>query len=278
MHETTAGRLSGWQARIELGFEARAGRTVLAHRARFGPLSVQRPFYPEGELCHVYLLHPPGGIAGGDRLTINVETKAGAAALITTPGAGKFYRSAGPRAEQSVNLKVAEGASLEWLPQENILFPGADIELETHIELAAGARFLGWEIQCLGLPANGERFDSGRARIGCRIERDGEPLLIERLSIEAERDLSGPAGLRGQPVVGTLYATCDDEAPLALCRDILHDDAAIDAGATLLDGLLVARLVAPSTAAARACFVELWRLLRPALLGREAVPPRIWQT
>ncbi len=277
MHETTARQPTGWQAGIQLGFEARAGRTLLAHRARFGPLAVQRPFYPEGDLCHVYLLHPPGGVAGGDRLSIRAGTASGAAALITTPGAGKFYRSAGPRAEQTVHLSVAEGASLEWLPQENILYPGADLRMETRIELAPGARFFGWETHCLGLPANGERFDTGHADIGCRVERDGRPLLIERLSIGGERDLAGPAGLRGQPVVGTLYATCEDEALLQTCCNRLQETA-LDAGATLLDGLLVARLLAPTTAAVRACFVDLWRLLRPGVLGREAVEPRIWRT
>ncbi len=277
MQEATARQSAGWQAAIELGFEARAGRTLLTHRARFGPLAVQRPFYPEGDLCHVYLLHPPGGVAGGDRLSIRAEAAAGAAALITTPGAGKFYRSAGPLAEQNVHLSVAEGASLEWLPQENILYPGADLRMQTRIELAPGARFFGWETHCLGLPANSERFDTGHADIGCRIERDGRPLLIERLSIGGERDLAGPAGLRGQPVVGTLYATCEDEALLQTCRNRLQE-MALDAGATLLDGLLVARLLAASTAAARACFVDLWRQLRPGVLGREAVEPRIWQT
>jgi len=277
MHETAAAQLPGWQARLELGFETRRGRTLLAHRARCGPLSVQRPFYPEGDLCHVYLLHPPGGVAGGDRLRIEVEAAAQTAALITTPGAGKFYRSSGPLAEQSVRLRIAEDASLEWLPQENILFPGADVRLETHIDLAPGARFIGWEIHCLGLPANGERFTGGRARIDCRVERGGEPLLLERLCIETEDDLSGPAGLRGYPAVASLYAVCDDEGLLQRCREKLHDGPG-EAGVTLLDGLLVARLLAPSTATARARFLELWRLLRPELLAREALQPRIWLT
>lgn len=277
MHDTTARQLTGWQAGIELGFDARNGRTRLAHRARFGPLSVQRPFYPEGDLCHVYLLHPPGGVAGGDRLDIKADAAAGSSALITTPGAGKFYRSAGPLAEQSVRLRIGEDASLEWLPQENILFPGAQVRLETRIELAPGARFIGWDMHCLGLPANDERFANGRARIGCRIERDGEPLLIEQLNLGETRDLDGPAGLRGLPVTGTLYATCDDASLLQACRESLHDTA-IEAGVTLLDGLLVARLLAPSTALARLCFVNLWQLLRPAVVGREAIAPRIWLT
>jgi len=51
----------GWEARIELGFERRHRRTVMARR-HYGPLAVQKPFYPEGEICHTYLIHPPGGI------------------------------------------------------------------------------------------------------------------------------------------------------------------------------------------------------------------------
>jgi urease accessory protein len=277
MHEQTARQLTDWQAGIELGFEVRAGRTLLSHRARFGPLAVQRPFYPEGDLCHVYLLHPPGGVAGGDRLTIQAEAATGAAALITTPGAGKFYRSAGPRAGQTVNLRIAEDASLEWLPQENILFPGADIELVTHIELAATARFIGWEIHCLGLPANGERFTHGRASFSCHIERAGQPLLIERLLIESAADLQGLAGLRGHPVVASLYATCDDENLIEQCRDNLGNHTG-EIGLTLLDGLLVVRLLADSTSTARALLVKIWGLLRPRILEREAVLPRIWHT
>jgi urease accessory protein len=108
---------AGWQARLELGLAQWAGRTVLAHKRHFGPLTVQRPFYPEGGPCHIYLLHPPGGVVGGDRLEIAVEVGEGAHALITTPGATKFYRSAGPRAHQIQHLSVAGGGVLEWFPQ-----------------------------------------------------------------------------------------------------------------------------------------------------------------
>ena len=114
---------AGWQARLDLGFEQRAGRTVLAHKRQFGPLTVQRPFYPEGGPCHLYVLHPPGGVVGGDRLAVSVLVAEGAHALITTPGAAKFYRSAGPRADVVQRLSVDAGGALEWFPQENILFP-----------------------------------------------------------------------------------------------------------------------------------------------------------
>jgi urease accessory protein len=146
-----------------LEFAAGPDRTILVHREQRGPLAVQRPFYPEGSTCHVYVLHPPGGLVGGDVLAIEVRVGEGAQALITTPGAAKLYRSLGPTAEQTQRLRVAAGGSLEWLPQENILFPGAQARLRTELDLEPGAAFIGWEVQCLGRPAIGERFETGRA-------------------------------------------------------------------------------------------------------------------
>ncbi|MGB5651682.1 MAG: urease accessory protein UreD, partial [Sedimenticolaceae bacterium] len=89
---------------MRLGFRAGPDSTVLAERQRHGPLAVQRPFYPEGGVCHVYLLHPPGGVVGGDVLGIDVKLAQGAQALITTPGATKFYRSAGALARQTQRI------------------------------------------------------------------------------------------------------------------------------------------------------------------------------
>jgi urease accessory protein len=134
---------NGWLARLNVGFEHRDGRTVLATKEHSGPLTVQRPFYPEGEVCHLYLLHPPGGIVGGDRLEIRLQVATGAHALVTTPGAAKFYRSAGALATQRQSLRVADGGLLEWLPQENILFPGAIMRIETDIALVGDGRFSG---------------------------------------------------------------------------------------------------------------------------------------
>ena len=121
------GGWSGWEASLELGFERRAERTVLAQRRQRGPLAVQRTFHPEGDTCHLYLLHPPGGVAGGDRLVIDTRLKPGARALVTTPGATKFYNSIGPEASQLQRFSIDEGC-LEWLPQENIFFPDAAVD------------------------------------------------------------------------------------------------------------------------------------------------------
>ncbi|MCG7957898.1 MAG: urease accessory protein UreD, partial [Candidatus Thiodiazotropha taylori] len=180
----------GWHAQLKLGFRKTVNRTILSERFRQGPLSVQRALYPEADLCHIYLLHPPGGVVGGDRLDIQVDVTPQANALITTPGAAKFYRSLGPIAHQQQRLDVC-GGSLEWFPQENILFPSAQVELSTEIRLRDGARFIGWEINCLGRPAINERFDPGEADFKFSLWRDDQPLLIERMLIKDRPGLDG---------------------------------------------------------------------------------------
>ena len=118
---------SGWKAELKLRFSRTVNKTVLSERSQKGPLTVQRPFYPEGECCHVYVLHPPGGIVSGDQLAIAINVDENAKALITTPGASKFYRSSGEQAFQTIALSINEGATLEWLPQETIIFEGAKL-------------------------------------------------------------------------------------------------------------------------------------------------------
>lgn len=267
----------GWEAHLGLKLARRGPRTSLVERRHSGPLKVQRPFYPEGDVCHLYLLHPPGGLVGGDRLEIEVDVGEGAAAMITTPGAAKLYRSAGPRAEQHQTLRV-DGGSLEWLPQESILFPGANAVLSTRIDLRGSARFVGWEIQCLGLPANGQRFAPGRADLQLRVDRDGEPLLWDRLRIQGADDLDGPSGLRGLPVIGTLIATGADDATLHLARAAAAPDDRPLLGLTRIDDLLVARALGQTTDHVRAKLTRIWASIRPAVLGRPAIPPRIWAT
>lgn len=268
----------GWRAELALGFAARDGRTRLAWRKQRGPLAVQRPFHPEGEVCHLYLLHPPGGVVGGDRLEIGVDVAADAHALLTTPGATKFYRSGGDEALQHQRLNVADGATLEWFPQENIFFPGARAALKTQIELHGAARFMGWEIQCLGRPANREPFAGGELSLQLQLRRDGRPLLLERLMVDDATGLNGAAALRGHPVTATFVASGVDVAQRDHVRAGLQTRDGDFIATTLLDDLLVVRYLGHSTEAARKAFVAAWSLLRPALWSREACPPRIWST
>lgn len=272
-----------WDAAIALGFTRVGGGTLLAERRHSGPLRVQKALYPEGPaVCQTILLHPPSGIAGGDRLRVTVAAGPGTHAQITTPGAGKWYRSGGEEASQTLDFTVGDDAILEWLPQETIVFDGARSRMETHVRLGGGSRYLGWEILCLGRSACGERFAHGLIRLHTRIERDGRPLWLERGRLDGDDPLlASPAGWAGTSVGGTLLATFPahvEIAPvLAACRAIAPADGA-EHGVTALPDLLIARYLGHSSEAARDWFAEMWSLLRPPLLGRPAVRPRIWNT
>jgi urease accessory protein len=274
----------GWGARLALEFAPRAGRTVLARKHQHGPLTVQRAFYPEGAPCHLYLLHPPGGVVGGDRLEITAEVRPGAHALLTAPGAAKFYRSVGPVASLQQRLLVEDGAMLEWLPPESILFPGARFRQQLRVSLQGSARFIGWEIVSLGRPVIGERFEDGMADLGLRIERDGRPLLTERLRFGSEAAaasmrLDAAAGLRGWPVTATLVAVGADAADLAAALASLPPaSCGGPIGITLLDDLLIARALTHRVEPALHAFRAIWQTMRPRLLGLEASTPRIWAT
>ena len=271
---------AGWQARLSLDFEHRPAqsRTVAAGVAHYGPLRIQRPFYPEGETCHVYVLHPPGGVVGGDGLQQQVRCGEQARALVTTPGATKFYRSAGTTATVRQHMQVAAGASLEWLPQENIFFPGARVDIGTDIHLAEDARLVAWEINCLGRPVINELFGEGRLVSRLRVFVDQRPLLVESQWIAADRHLSATAGLRGNPVQGLMVAWHVDQALVDQVQERLADAKDLLAGATLLDGLLVVRVLGHNAEKVRALLSAVWTLVRPAVQALPARPPRIWAT
>ena len=257
---------ASWRASLSLGFEDVDGKTVLAERRSEGPLVVQKPLYPEGGApCHAIVVHPPGGIVGGDELALRVRAGSASEALLTTPGAAKWYRSAGPWARQTLGFEVA--GTLEWLPRETIVFDGALAELKTHVQLGMQGRFIGWEIVCLGRSG----FAKGRLKIETSIRREGKPLWLERGTIEAGSRLAdSPAGLAGCSVFGTLLAAPAPMATLSECRKI--------AATTVLPGVLIARYLGHSTEEAFNQFTRLWAVLRPALTGRDAVVPRIWST
>ncbi|MBI5063291.1 MAG: urease accessory protein UreD [Desulfatitalea sp.] len=268
----------GWQANLALEFSSRQGLTILSGNRHTGPLRVQRPLYPEAQVCHACLLHPPGGVVGGDRLRLDVEVKSGAAALITTPGATKFYRSGGARAIQENRLCIESNAWLEWLPQESIVYPDADARIATRVNLAEGAGFMGWEIVCIGLPACGRPFADGWLETGFDLCEAGRPRFKDRLRVHGQEDLQRPAGLRGRTVSATFLTTGGRPEMLAPLREILQGDATRLTGITLMEDLLVARYLGDSSAEAKRLFQEIWTWLRPILSGRKACPPRIWET
>ncbi len=273
---------STWHAHLTLGFQRREAATILARREHVGPLRVQKALYPEGEaVCHAIVLHPPSGIVGGDALEIDVTVGPGAHALLTTPGAGKWYRSAGAWASQSLGFRVEAQGLLEWLPQETIVFDAARAAMRSTVDLADDARFIGMEVLCLGRRASGEQFTEGALRLDTRIRRTGRPIWLERGLLEGGCGLlDASAGLAGFSVSGTFLAVAPGIAPglLAACRDIPVQETGARHGLTALPDMLVARYLGHSSEAARQWFVALWQTLRPALTGREARLPRIWNT
>lgn len=270
--------VSSWKASLSLGFSVENQKTTLTRKAHDGPLVVQKPFYPEGgEVCHAIVVHPPGGIAGGDELILQARTEESACALLTTPGAAKWYRTGGPWASQELKFKV--DGELEWLPQESIVFDGALARADCEVELAVGASLIGWDLVCLGRTGSGERFSRGSYRSSIRVRREGRLLWLERGRIDGGgRLLESPAGLAGNSVYGTLFAS-GPKLNQELLQVMRKEEPESGRGAvTLLPGILLARYLGGSSEAARRYFTALWRALRPALLGREANEPRIWHT
>ncbi|WP_095101868.1 urease accessory protein UreD [Pseudomonas sp. Irchel 3A5] len=266
-----------WHAELELGYGRFGDSTRPTQRRHKGPLRVQKHLYAEGpQVCQHIIVHPPGGIAGGDRLDISASVGPDAWAQLTSPGAAKWYRAAGP-AYQQLDLSVAPGATLEWLPQETIVFSAAQAELTTRINLQGDARLLYWDVVALGRPASGERFKTGHFQAHLDVRRDGKLLWHERQRIiGGDGLLDSPIGLDGKTVFGTLLVTGNiDSELLEACRAVPN---LVRGDLTQLPGLLVARCLADEALHARAWMIELWKLLRPALLGREAVAPRIWST
>ncbi len=268
----------GWRASLDLEISCRGGQSVISRSRQKGPLTVQAPFYPEDDVCHLYLLHPPAGMVGGDRLTLTVAVKDEGSVLLTTPGATKFYKTNGREAEQSQFFRVAHNTALEWLPQETIYFPDARARVSTTILLEGTARFMGWEIHCLGLPVNKRPFGSGQARVALSLFRDEKPLLLETLKVSPDKTRFPAAFLHDQPVFGSFIATGASRQLLDLLRRELVQTDEILWAATLLADVLVIRCLGPSVRGARKLFAASWKLLRPAILGRQAVTPRIWAT
>ncbi|QXH49444.1 urease accessory protein UreD [Pseudomonas fakonensis] len=264
---------AGWSAHLRLRFVLRDGVTRLGARHHHGPLLVQRPFYPEGAPCHVYVLHPPGGIVAGDRLELDIHLEPGSHALLTMPGASKFYRSIGPTAQLAQRFHLAAGSTLEWLPQDSIFFNGARASLASRFSLEPGTRLLAWETLCLGRPVMNERFEQGALDSLLHIEMPGDPGLHERLRIDGGQ----LAKVGDHPLLATFCAAPATQAVLDQVREVL-DTLPTPAGATLLGELLVIRLLDHDNQHLQHNLQRLWHLLRPAVLGLAPCPPRIWAT
>ncbi len=283
---------AGWQARLALRFAARDGVTRLVHNRHEGPLRLIRALpLPDGR-CQAVIVHPPGGLVGGDRLRIDLTLEPGASVLCTTPGAQKWYRSPGAAATATTRIDVGPAARLEWLPQPAIVYDAARVEQSIDFELSEDARMIGWECLVLGRAAMGERFSSGALRQRLSLSVAGAPRWVEHTAARAgERLFTSPLGWAGRTVACTVWAVAPapvlDDAVLEdwraclaqACTDAAGPGARLLAGATrATPGLLAARLLADDSEAVMRVAQALWARARPVVLGADSAPPRIWAT
>ena len=274
-----------WHAKLELDYQLEMGRSVARH-SHTGPLRILQSLHPEGDaICHNVLIHPPGGLVGGDTLDLTINVAPSAHGLLTTPGATRFYRSESAPALQRTTINVATGARMEWLPLEAIAYSGCLAENRLMLNLAAGAEMLGWDVTALGLPLAAKPFESGQF---CQhIEMPGK--WLERANIRALDGLllNSPLGLAGQRCFATLFFLSGSKLKRQRRQDVL--DAArqlieahplcATAGATSPDGQVVlVRVLAPVVEPAMDLLRSVWRAWRSQLWQLEAASPRIWST
>lgn len=273
-----------WQAQLALDYRSEGTRTVLRHEHN-GPLRILKSLYPEGEsVCHNVIVHPPGGLVGGDTLDIQIRVAAGAHGCISTPGATRFYASDDLPATQRVSVSLEAGARLEWLPLEAIAYPGCRARNLWNATLQEGAELMAWDVTALGLPNAGQPFTSG-----CFDQRLSIPgLWLEQAHLDAsdQRLLDSPLGLGGQRCMGTLILASGSEFTrdrretlIGVVREALEGSLeGVHVGVTCPNGrMLVVRAVAPLVEPLMWSLQSAWRALRPAAWGLVAHAPRIWQ-
>lgn len=247
-----------------------------------GPLRVQKSLYPEGKsVCHTVVLHPPGGVVGGDELRTYAKLRDDAHVVITTPGATKWYRSAGRPALQQNLLVLKKGAVLEWLQQEAIFFDQCNATIETEIHLERESTLMSWDILCFGRHHSGERFRAGSIRGVHRILQGKRLIWLDQMAVDGGSHLlTSPVGFAGfcVQVTGVFYSDGITEDLVNACKQIQPENRYSLSGITLVNGLIIARLLCNSSEEAKRWLFQLWELIRPMLIGRVAEPLRIWRT
>ncbi|WP_456294745.1 urease accessory protein UreD [Vibrio sp. AK197] len=270
-----------WPAFLSLGFD-RNGEKTRMHQMRFqGPLRVQKPFYPERDVCHVYLLHPPGGLVSGDDLSIQIECTPNSHALVTTPSAGKIYRadSQDGAQRQQVHIDVVDGCC-EWLPMETIVFDGAHGKLSTRVNLYGEAKFAGLDVFCLGRPKSALPFVSGSVEQRIALYYQDNPIFLERQYLAADDPLvKAMSGFDRHWVSGTLMVVGIDDIDLAVSNlQTLTEQAGKTLSVTERLGVIVVRYLGDCSEQAQTQLRACWQSVRPLLNGKAACTPRIWNT
>lgn len=274
-----------WNARLDIDYTVQHQRTVTRH-SHNGPLRLLQSLYPEGDaVCHNVLVHPPGGLVGGDTLDVRISAGATAHALITTPGATRFYRTAGGAAVQRTDITLTDQARLEWLPLEAIGYNNCLAENYLRLRVGAQAECMGWDITALGLPGAALPFAQGSFLQ--HIEVPG--VWLERGLIDASdaRLMNGPLGLAGHRCLASLFFVSGTplernrrEAALVLAREVIAAHGLRHtAGATCPSGqVMVVRVLSPLVEPTIDLLRQVWQAWRQHFWQLPAVSPRIWAT
>jgi len=284
----TAIETDTWTASLELVFtHVSDDRTALTRNVHTGPLLVQKALYPEGSnICHATILHPPSGIAGGDVLDIAIVVEKSAHAVVTTPGATRWYKANGKNSRQHIDLQVKAQGTLDWLPLENLLFEQSQAINQTHIRLAAGARAIGWDCYQMGSAVTAGHWHEGQLNLTTLLHYDNKLVWTEAGEIYARHSfISSRAGMAGFPVMATVWSVGPtlDATELERLTETLPWTAELRAGASQIrldasHSLVMIRLLGLHAQAVRLLMIECWQQLRPLQLGRPASPLRLWRT
>lgn len=287
MNRLNAIQAQHWFARLELGFEYAHGRTILSHRKHFGPVRVQKMLWPEKTgVCHAIIVHPPAGIAGGDHLTFSMTATQTAHAVVTTPGAGKWYKTNAKTAHQHIQIDVLDDAIFEWLPQETMLFNGAMAETSTSITLSEQASFIGWDMLVIGRQARQESFLDGKYTSQFKLQRGQQLLVADTLYfVGQDRFLTSYLGMNKHAVMGSFWAvpprSCrskvDLEKNVELIRELIVRMKA-PVTLTLLNDVLCARFLGDNVRECHDAFAAIRARLRHYWFHLEEAYPRIWKT
>ena len=255
-------------------------------REHFGPLRVQKALYPEDDdkVCHTIIVHPPAGVVGGDRLDISARVADSARALITNPGAAKWYKSNGKTSRQDIYVDIGENASLEWMPQETIFYDDARVHLENTITIGKGSSYISCEILCFGRTASGESYTSGKISQHSTIRLDGKLVWFEQVGglLGGGPDMTSPLALSGKTVCATFIAVgkaVSAEVISAIREEALSISGGVGHfGISQLKSVVVARYLGDKSEMARHVMLSVWRHIRPVVIGRKAVTLRMWET
>jgi urease accessory protein len=274
-----------WHAQLDIDYKLAGERTV-AHHRHSGPLRLLQSLYPEScGICHNVLVHPPGGLVGGDTLAIGITGADQTHALITTPGATRFYRSSQDLAVQRTVITMTGQSRLEWLPLEAIAYDQCLAENQLTVNLDAQSEFMGWDVTAFGLPNASMPYLRGSFMQ--HIEVPGIWLERGRLNASDARLMDGPHGLAGHRCMASLFFVSGRpiersrrEQALEFARSVVgaHALCATSGATSPNPQVMVLRVLAPVVEPAMHLLRQVWQAWRQHLWQLAATAPRVWST